>query len=276
MTGGENRCAVVVPLHPRHYEYGLTIYNEFPDKEVDLYFVFTTNDDRISFETRLAGIRQPPQSLILTDFTDINVVERTKSFVSIKKLYALKQLHHKYDYISCIDAEVKFLDKTGWYGMMKNVVESKIICAGTTNEHNNIVYMSLTRLISPEYHDKLRELSNNYSTYTWWSNLPVYCCKFAPDFLNWIKFDASGLGRFDYSVFDDMVYNFYCALFHGYKIEVIPGIKNSLEFANSGVIQHADTNITKLYWVNKNAYDQNKAYYEQYHFKIIFHLDRVV
>ena len=34
-----NKCAFVVPLHPKHYDYGYYIFTELLNADVDLYFV---------------------------------------------------------------------------------------------------------------------------------------------------------------------------------------------------------------------------------------------
>ena len=63
-------------------------------------------------------------------------------------------------------------------------------------------------------------------------------------------------------------------LFHNYHFELIDNCFHSLEFANTHIVEHVDQTICKLYWVNNYAYCQNKTYYEQNNFQIVFHLDR--
>jgi hypothetical protein len=104
--------------------------------------------------------------------------------------------------------------------------------------------------------------------------MPVYTCKIINHFLTWIKFSASNLNRFSWYTFDDMLYNYFCVLFYKYKLKLIPNCIHSLEFADSLVVEYVDKNLSKLYWVNKNAYNQNKEYYNTSNFYIVFHLDR--
>ena len=50
-------------------------------------------------------------------------------------MFALSILKDKYDYISCIDSEIKFInDNNDYYNIMKNIVNSKIICRGKLHE----------------------------------------------------------------------------------------------------------------------------------------------
>jgi len=270
-----NKCAFVIPLHPKHYNYGCYIYNYLINKNVDLYFVFTDNDDLSIFLSIINN--KPLKYLILSQFANIELVKKTNSFPSIKKLFALLALYEYYDYISCIDAEIRFINNDiDYYNMMKNIVDSKIICAGILSEHAGekcIVRDSLTQLIDNKYHDNLREISHNYRLYTWWSNVPVYDCKIANHFLQWINFNNYSLDRFVWNIFDDMTYNYYCVLIHNYQLKIIPECYHSLEFSNSPLVEYTNDNLCKLYWVNNNAYNQNKKYYDN-NFAIVFHLDR--
>lgn len=80
------------------------------------------------------------------------------------------------------------------------------------------------------------------------------------------------MDRFFWTVFDDLIYNYFCILFYDYKLKVIPTQQSSLEYVNTEGIEYIDQNINKLYWVNNNAYNQNKKYYENSNFYIVFHI----
>jgi hypothetical protein len=279
-----NKCAFVIPLHPKHFDYGYYIFYHLIDKNVDLYFIFTDNEDKNLFLSKISRNedKNKVNFLILADFVDIEIVKKTSSFVSVKKLFGLFKLYEKYDYISCIDSEIRFINNNNnnnndYYNIMKNIVDTKVICSGKLNEYAseiNIVYDSLTKLTDEIYHEDLKSLSLDYTLYTWWSNLPVYHCKIAEQFLKWIKFSNNNLERFCYNIFDDITYNFFCILFYDYQIKIIENCFHSLEFSDSNLVEKVDQTICKLYWVNNNAYNQNKIYYEKNNFQIVFHLDR--
>jgi len=266
-----NKCAFCIPLHPKHYEYAKYIAKEINNSDADLYFIFTDQKDKDQFECD-----SKYGSLILTDFTDLAVVEKTESFITIKKYYALSCLKKKYEYIACIDAEVKFIKTDGFYSIMRDVAESKTLFGSfldTDNHGRTIVYKSLMSITPPEDHNNLAEISRLYSVYTWWSNLPVYKSRHMDHFLSWIHFDNSTLERFNWSVFDHMLYNFYCVLFHNYTIKLSDKCKTSFEFLDSKTLEYVDSRV-KLYWVNKKAYDENPEYYNKRNFFIIYHCDR--
>jgi hypothetical protein len=277
-----NKCAFVIPLHPKHYNYGYYILEYLFDKDVDLYFIFTDNNDKNIFLSKIKhpyNINFDNKYLILSDFCNIDIPKKTNSFVSIKKLFALSKLYTKYDYISCIDSEVHFIDKNNkYYDAMKKVVDAKIIFGGKVKDYNmgarTIIRDSLTKIINNKYHEQLRQISHDYKIFSWWSNLPVYDCKNAEHFLNWIDFNSNSLERFSWSVFDDLLYNYYCILIHNYRLHILHNFDNSLEIGDTQLIENVDKIISKLYWVNKKAYNQNKEYYINNDFIIAFHMDR--
>ena len=272
-----NKCAFVVPLHPKHFQYGYTIIGSLNGSDADVYFVFTTAEDKNIFQAGLVDDIDV-KGLILSDFADIEIVDKTKSYVSIKKLFALSVLYKKYDYISCIDSEIKFLRKNNFYNVMKSVVDKQTICGGKVPDHHTrereIIRDSTTLLVDERYHNDLQNLTEYFTIYTWWSNLPVYDCKIAEEFLQWINFHSNNLDRFCWNVFDDMTYNFFCILIKHYKLEIIPNCFHSLELCDSKLVEYTDQQLCKLYWVNNKAYLQNKDYYDNSEFYIIFHIDR--
>jgi len=272
----KNKCALVIPLHPKHYNYGYSIIEELNHSDVDLYFCFTTKEDKVLFEKELKkGLTL--NYLLLSDYAPISEIEKTNAFVSIKKIYSLSVLYDKYEYISCIDSEIKILKNTGFYDMMKSIVKTKKICGGKLRNYSfperNILYHSLCRLTDPREHTKLDLLSENFTIYTWWSNMPVYDCKIVKHFLQWIKFD-NRVNRFIWEVFDDMTYNYFCILYYDYKLIKIPNCYHSLEFSDSSLVEYTNDNLCTLRWVNKYAYDKNTTYYDQHSFFIVYHMDR--
>ena len=269
-----NKCAIVIPLHPKHFDYGYYIANESINRDFDLYFVFTNKEDKDLF---MQKTDKHINYILLEIFTNLDIVEKTNSFVSIKKLYALSLLYDKYEYISCIDSEIKFINNNSFYEMMKNVANNKTIIGVKIQNINdflkNITKNSLTNLIDIEYHDKLKELSNDYNIYTWWTNFPVYDCKNVNHFLTWINFNNTNLYRFNWEVFENLTYNFFCIMFYNYELKIIIDDK-SFEDLNTSIVENIDSNICKMYWVSKYAYLQNPDYYNNNNYYIVNYMDR--
>ena len=267
-----NKCAIIIPLHPKHFDYGYYIVNELIHRDVDLYFVFTNKEDKNLF---IQYINKDINYILLEIFTNLDIVEITNSFISIKKLYALSLLYDKYDYISCIDSEIKFINNNSFYEMMKNIANNKTIIGVKIDGEvfTKITTNSLTKLIDIEYHDKLKELSNDYTIYTWWTNFPVYDCKNVNHFLTWINFNNTNLDRFNWYVFENLIYNFFCISLYNYQLKIIINDK-PLEDIDTSIIENIDLNICKMYWVSKYAYLQNSDYYYNNNYYIVNYMDR--
>ena len=273
-----NKCAFCVPLHPKHYDYGYKILKQLQDKDADLFFIFTTEKDRDDFEINIKNYKY--NYLILTDFTDLDKLNDNNSWVSVKKFYALSELHTKYDYISCIDSEVMFINTTDFYNVMKNVTTNKKIIGGnvsnsTNKDYTKIIQNSLTNNVPYEDVNTLKKISKDYNIYTWWSNLPVYDCKKATEFLQWINFNNTYfLDKINWYVFDDLLYNYFLILKYDFELIIIPEINSSLETANNSIIQKVDKTICKLYWVAYSVYKEDVEYYKNNNFILVYHLDR--
>lgn len=269
----QNKCAFCIPLHPKHFNYGYEIVEALKGTDADLYFIFTDNSEKESFEQK-----GDFNYLILSDFVDVKRLDKNRSWVSVKKLYALSKLYKKYEYISCIDSEVIFINQ-GFYKAMKAVANNKIICGGDISDSVNKLYpeimkQSLTNIIPSIDRSKLKSISHNYTIYTWWSNLPVYDCSKASEFLNWIKFNNTDfIDKVTWYVFDDMVYNYFLLLRYNYELHIVPGINTSLEYASNDIIQKVDSEC-KLYWVTYSEYKKDTAYYKKNSFIIVYHVDR--
>ena len=267
-----NKCAFCIPIHPKHFDYAHHIIDQLSGSDADLYLLFTSKEEKASFNND--GLYS---SLFLEDFTDLDIIKENNSYITIKKFYGLSVLKDKYEYIACIDAEVKFLIKTGFYNIMKKVADSKVFFGSILEQDNTgrcIIYDTLYSITPSEDHENLTTISRNCSVYTWWSNIPVYSCAHLPDFLKWIDFRNDNLKNYNWNIFDHMLYNYFCVLFKGYGIKLSPYCLTSFEFLPSEVIEKIDA-IEKLYWVNYIAYKQNPVFYEKNGFCLVYHCDRL-
>jgi hypothetical protein len=177
-----------------------------------------------------------------------------------------------------IDAEILFLRTDNICNIMETIANEKSIAGGLihpTRFELRMIRDDLTRSIPEKDIQPLFKLSQSYRIYTWWSNLPVVDTKHAKDFLQWIQFNNNQyVNTITNYVFEDVVYNYYCILYHNYKLSIIPNVYHSLELTDTEGVEYTDKNVRKLYWVNAYAYKQNPSYYVNNNFYIVFHIDR--
>jgi hypothetical protein len=260
----------VIPIFQPHYKYAKHIITNLKDH--DIYFVFTyikdyeefpyPNEKHIILEKELTSIQ-------------LKVVDLKKIHPSFKKILALSLLYEKYDYICCLDAEIKILKTPN----LKQIYENKTIIGGLLKPNMRgefrILNFSIFRHSRISDFDKLKELSNNGRYYTWWSVMPVYKSNTIPSFLKWIGFnDLNNFILKDCNLFfENMAYNYYCLLYENFKKIIIPNLYHSLEFSNHLIIQKSLHQ--RLGWINNYAYQKNKSLYENHPFiYMVYHLDR--
>lgn len=259
-----SKYCIVIPLYPPHYKYVESILSSI--KGIDIYFVFTNQEDYSSFSYKSEN------KILLDEYISkeqINQLLQKKSLPSFKKIFALNQLKDKYDYILCMDAETKIIKLPN----LKKVYETKVVIGGICNNP------SLTTIIQgtlKHFNDKkIEQLSDNFNYYTWWSSMPVYKTNNITDFLEKIGFDniTNFINNLDYNFFENMAYNYYCLMYQNFKKIVVPGINHSLEGQPSSIVEkYMDYNIG---WVSLNTYNQNKEFYDnQDNIYMIYHLDR--
>jgi hypothetical protein len=264
------QCAFCIPLHQKHFIFGLRIAKVLESSDSDLYFIFTEKKDENEFIQYSKN--KNFSSLILSDFCNIDICRKQKNFVSVKKMYALSKLCEFYEYIACIDSEVVFLKKNNFYEMMKEIVESKVVIGGKERHKSYIIETSLISLTPKEDRNALQNLSMNFSVYTWWSDVPVYDCSIVKDFLHWVRFSQSTIQTFSWFFFENLAYNYFCVLKHNYRLNIPSYLSSSLEAESSSNIEKVSEEI-KLHWVNANAFNENKMFYKNFY--IIFHVDRL-
>ena len=276
-----NKCAFCIPLHPKHFKFGYDILKQLKVSDADLYFIFTTKKEEREFKNNIPNNDLLYyKTLVLDNFTQSKKLNKNKSWVSVKKLYALSVLHNEYKYISCIDSEVMFINTTNFYNIMNDIAHNNQIIGGnitksTNKNYHKIIKSSLTDIVPQNDIEELKRLSHNYSIYTWWSNLPVYDCSKASAFLDWIQFNNTDfLDKINWFVFDDLLYNYFLILKYNFKLVIIPELESSLEYGDHNIIQNVNENICKIYWVNYSIYKENKEYYDKSNFALAYHLDR--
>ncbi len=273
----KNKCAIVIPIHPKHYEYGKNIVESLSNDncDADLYFVFTNEEDKNNFKY----LNKKVKSIILNEHVDDNLmknIEKNGSWVSTKKLIALKTLYNKYEYITCIDSEIIFLKNNNFYNMMKEVYEQKKILGAkiNTDELKNIIKNSSIAK-NQEDEEKIKKITNDYTIYTWWNNVPVYKSDDIEDFFNFIGFDnlEEFLKRINWYYFENLSYNYYCLVKRGFELIIEETINTSIEHCDSSIVENINNKILKLFWVPNKSYKKNKDYYDKNDFYIVYHMD---
>ena len=129
--------------------------------------------------------------------------------------------------------------------------------------------------IFPNKIDVLKNITKNFTMYSWWSDLPVYRTADITPFFNMINYDNIVWRHFDY-----IIYQYYLILYDGFEIINTTPITNekwSLEVLSTTDIGILNKLVDIKYgfsWNSKKMYELNKKFIDSQKGFLIYHLDR--
>lgn len=262
--------AFVIPIHPPHYHFIYNFINKLKinNIQINIYLVFSNDADYDQFT-----MKNEINPIICNPF-------KTNSIVTYKKFFGLKHLaNSNYDYIICCDSEIDILcpyfTNENINNKIKQIFDNKQIYAGDCNNSYTIDVTKTCALIYPENYEYLKQITNDFMLYFWWSDLPVYRREDIGPFFNIINYDNIVSTQFDY-----IIYQYYLILYHDFKIintTSITQLNWSLELLLTNNIDILNGLINIKYgfsWVTKDFYNLNSTFIESQKGFLIYHLDR--
>ncbi len=262
--------AFLIPIHPPHYHFIYNLLNKCKsnDIEIDIFLVFSNKIDYDRFNMK--NEIQP----IICD------VLNTNSIVTYKKFFGLKHLaNSKYDYIICCDSEIDIISDNFTNEVINNKIQNifnnKKIYAGDVDHVGLMQITESSANIFPNNIELLKNITNNFTMYFWWSDLPVYRTIDIIPFFNMINYENIVWEHFDY-----IIYQCYLILYHGFEIintTPITNLKWSLENLYTTDIDILNKLIDINYgfsWNTKRMYELNNFFINSQKGFLIYHLDR--
>jgi len=262
--------AFIISIHTTHYFFIYNLLNKYKKNniEIDIFLVFSNNTDYDNFDMK--NEIQP----IICDFLNPH------SIVTHKKFFGLKQLaNSEYDYIICCDSEIDIICDNFTNEVINNKIQNiftnKKIYAGDTDDIKGKNITETSANIFPNNIDVLKNITNNFTMYFWWSDLPVYRTSDIIPFFNIINYE-----NITWEHFDHIIYQYYLVLYHGFEIintTPITNMKWSLESLYTTDIDTLNNLIDIDYgfsWNSKGMYELNKNFITSQKGFLIYHMDR--
>jgi len=264
--------ALLIPIHPNHYHYIYTLINTINQNiinNIDLFLIFSNNDDYNLFNKK-----DKITKIIIPSILPPNIV-------TYKKFFALNQLkeNNKYDYFIVCDAEINIIpenfNKPNILNKIESIFKNKTIYAGNCGNTSNITNTS-ANLFSNENINKLKHITNNFTLYYWWSDLPVYKREHLNDFFNKI----GCYDRVEWGHFDHLIYLNYLILYHNFNILNITHLINrnwSLESYTTNDIEKLKIlkkNNYSFSWITPKLWKQHQLFLMNEGSFLLYHLDR--
>lgn len=265
-----NCTALIIPIHPKHYHYIYDLMNiiDINDINLDVFLVFTNEDEYESFEKK-----DRVQKIVIPNVNTGNIV-------TFKKYFALEQLKNSdYEYFIVCDAEITIIpenfNEQNIVQKINAIFKNKIIYAGQThNENIKSITKNSSDLIKDEQQE-LEKIIQNYELYFWWSDLPVYKKDHLQHFFSVIQYD-----NITWYHFDHVIYLCYLLLYQKFKIINLTPILNlhwSLESYHTTDIHHLYQLESYGYgfaFLTKQLYETHTEFLKQHGCFLLYHLDR--
>jgi len=235
---------------------------------IDIHLVFSNREDYNVFT-----LKNEIHPIILEPF-------ETKSIVTYKKFVGLKHLaDSKYDYIICCDSEIDIICENftseNINNKIENIFDNKKIYAGNIGgSHFRCIPEGCANMF-PERYEDLKYITNDFTLYFWWSDLPVYRRGDLIPFFNMINYD-----NILWEHFDCIIYQYYLILFHNFQIidtTPITKINWCLEELYTDNIETLTSLIEIKYgfsWNTQKFYNLNKEFVKSQKGFLMYHLDR--
>ena len=213
------KVAFICPIYDmkNHFDLAYNLYKSKIDLmiEDDFYFVFSNEEQKEKLTNRIKNdLGVTISSIVL----DQNLVD-LKSKVVVKKMYALRCLMGKYEYLSIIDSESLFYKKTDFYKLFKEIWNSKN-CLVSNFSLDGFQIISKCFKTLGIYDNKKHKKAFSYYRYNFWFNeIPVYKCDTLPGFFDWLDtFDINGWGN-EWLCFEYYIYAAYLILEYDFKLK---------------------------------------------------------
>lgn len=182
----KNKVAFICPLYDMKNHFDLA-YNLFKSKvefniAADLWFVFTNKEHKDKFSIRVESLNQELKYLILPVALD-----KYKSKITVKKMFALEQLMAEYDYLAAIDSESLFIRSVDYNTVFDEIWKNQSgLNSNISTDGFHILHRCYEAIGLLE--DKtLKQEFENYKYNFWFNEIPVYKCDTLPDFFRWMS-----------------------------------------------------------------------------------------
>ena len=230
------KSCFIVPVHkPRFSPYGLDLvrsYNKYFD-DTRLHLVFTNQDEATIFSDMLdTPLKYTP--IICTEN-----LEYSKP-ISQKKIFGVRWVFDftDYDTAAVIDIDSEFIRSVDYDSLFEQYLSQNSLYSSKVNNkgmRDIVGRAAAEKFYSPEDVGVLSEITDNFQSYFWFNDIPIYQKKYFFDFLDYIDYNNS-IPKLEYTTFDFILYAYYLLIkgfikLHTFNIDGVgPAIQDKGSF----------------------------------------------
>lgn len=205
--------AFVCPTYQPRKEYAKALLDSFYDnefdKQSDLYFVFTNEEDSNVFGEYNNKIILPKNTF------DCSRKAISQGIVTTKKYYAISQIYNKYSYVICIDDDALFIKNINLNEMCARFYDEKLLIGNSTVGGND--FISRIKDLSAKAVNNIGDYSVKSDLYFWFNQPCIFKSEFVEDFFEKINF-KNKMFDFKKEEFDFYMYGIYLMLYRNFML----------------------------------------------------------
>jgi hypothetical protein len=296
----DKKIAFIIPIHSPHFPFLIFLKDLNETNLFTIFFILTLEED-------IYSIKEYINLNILTNFKNIQYISlesitglkikkilynykghelRDKGIINIKKLCALNYIYknfNNFDYLACIDSEIKFINSNNIYEKFYIFCNNKKIIGGNTSNSSETYKNIVSRInndillfFSQNDNNIIINATKNLNLYFWFSDIPIYDVEILPRFFNYINFDNEDIiDKINFWTFDYILYIYYCLIYENYKlIDVFDyDIKSrnwSMEYCDFDMYDNVFKKINYMSnWCIGECYYKYKDLFNQNNYNII-------
>jgi len=208
------KTATIVPIHPKHLQEGINcLYSFKENSKNDFFFVFSSTEDRDFFQSRMNRVLDHIM-------IDRETVERyPQGVITVKKLFGLRSIFDRYDYIGVFDSETVFVREFDSDVIYPDIYSKHYLKANRSLKGGEVV-KNCALVMNLHDNQTLIQETDNYTQYWWFNEIAVYERDSFSEFFDFILSSSnkeqilSGYWHFDY-----LLYGIWLICFKNFKVK---------------------------------------------------------
>lgn len=213
------KVAFICPLYDKenHFDLAFNLYKSKHDLHIEeeIYFIFSDEVQKEKFRSRIYEVFSEEISWLILPEEQLDY----KSKVSIKKIYALRSLKDKYEYLAAIDSESLFVKNTDFYRLFEEIWDRCLFLNANISPDGFFIMRDCFRTINIYYNRSLRRELRYYLYNIWFNEIPIYRCDNLSDYLAWLDSPEKKGWLENWKCFDYYMYAAYLIIEKGYHIK---------------------------------------------------------
>lgn len=205
----QKKIAFILPTYPPHYDRTKHFVKSFKknglSKQADIWFVFSSEDDKNSFPQLTEKYVIMPKEL-----QDLG---RDEGVINAKKFYGINAIKSQYEYIIVVDSDMEIFKDVDLYSICKSIFSNRILWGTPLPYDSREIYDCISKSCMTFFPDI--EINIQGLGY-WFMNLCVYDVSTLDDFFEKTKL-LKNLSNLNFWSFDYYIYMFYLLAYQEFK-----------------------------------------------------------